>query len=91
MYYCITSGKQTCYSGWKFEYTGFPMTQYKSYGNKDHVCVDKTAEPIDTDTFDKIGVRTTCDCLRCPPYKNHTEMLVVLYVQYKCVIYTQIK
>jgi hypothetical protein len=62
MFYCITSGKQTWYSGWKFEYTGFPMTQYKSYGNKDHVCVDKTAEPIDTDTFDKIGVRTTCDC-----------------------------
>ena len=96
MYYCITSGKQTCYSGWKFEYTGFPMTQYKSYGNKDYVCVDKTAEPIDTDTSDKngalfYGVRTTCDSLRCPPYKNHTEMLVVLYVQYKCVIYTQIK
>jgi hypothetical protein len=59
MYYCITSDKQTCYSGWKFEYTDFPMTQYKSYGNKDYVCVDKTAEPIDTDTSDKNGVRTT--------------------------------
>ena len=88
MYYCITSGKQICYSRWKFENTGFPMTQYKSYGNKDYVCVDKTAEPIDTDTSEKNGVRTTCDCLRCPPYKNHTEMLVVLNVQYKCVIYT---
>jgi hypothetical protein len=23
-------------------------------------------------------VRTTCGSLRCPPYKNHTEMLCVV-------------
>jgi hypothetical protein len=73
MYYCITSGKQKCYSGWKFEYTGFPMTQYKSYGNKDYVCVDKTAEPIDTDTSEKNGVRTTCD-----EYKHILKIFMTL-------------
>ena len=83
MYYCIISDKQTCYSGWKFEYTGFLMTRYKSYGNKDYVCDDKNAEPIDNGTFDQngallYGVRTTCGSLRCPPYNNHTEMLCVV-------------
>ena len=81
MHYCIISGKQTCYSGYKFEYRGFLMTQYKSYGNKDYVCVDKNAEPINNDTSDTnsalfYGVRTNCGSLRCPPYKNHTKMLL---------------
>ena len=51
--------------------------------NKDYVCVDKDAEPIDNDASSKIGallyaVRTTCGSLRCPPYKNHTEMYCVV-------------
>ena len=83
MYYHFISGKQTCYSGWKAEYTGFLMTEYKNYNNKDYVCMDKDAEPIDSDTSDKngalfYGVRFTCGSLRCPPYKNHTEMLCVV-------------
>ena len=82
--FCFISGKQTCYSGWKAEYTGFLMTSYIGHSNnKDYVCVDKTAEPIDSDTSSKNGallyaVRTTCGSLRCPPYKNHTEMLCVV-------------
>ena len=84
MYYCLNSGRHTCYSGWKAEYTGFLMTEYKGHQNsKDYVCMDKDAEPIDNDTSDKNGalfhaVRTTCGSLRCPPYKNHTEMLCVV-------------
>ena len=83
MYYFIITGKQTCYSGWKAEYTGFLMTEYKAYNTKDYVCMDKDAEPIDSGTSDKdgalfYGVRTTCGSLRCPPYKNHTEMLCVV-------------
>ena len=93
MYYFIISGKRTCYSGWKAEYTGFLMTSYKTHvNNKDYVCVDKDAEPIDNDTSDKngamfYGVRTTCGSLRCPPYRNHTEMLSIMFVQHQCVIY----
>ena len=76
MFYFIISGKRTCYSGWKAEYTGFLMTESKGHNNKD-------AEPIDSDTSNKdgalfYGVRTTCGSLRCPPYKNHTEMLCVV-------------
>ena len=43
------SGKQTCYSGWKAEYTGFLMTEYKNCNIKEYVCMDKDAEPIDSD------------------------------------------
>jgi len=83
IYYFIITGKQTCYSGWKAEYSGFLMTELKSHNNKDYVCMDKGAEPFDSDTSNKegalfYGVRTTCCSLRCPPYKNHTEMLCVV-------------
>jgi len=60
------------------------MTSYIGHSNnKDYVCVDKDAEPIDNNTSDKNGalfyaVRTTCGSLKCPPYKNHTEMLCVV-------------
>ena len=59
------------------------MTENIGHNTKDYVCVDKTAEPIDSDTSSKNGalfypVRTTCGSLRCPPYKNHTEMLCVV-------------
>jgi len=77
------SGKQTYYGGWKAEYTGFLMTEHNTHNNKDYVCVDKDAEPIDSDSTDQKGalfyaVRTTCGSLRCPPYKNHTAMLCVV-------------
>jgi hypothetical protein len=83
MYYFIISGKHTCYSGWKEEYTGFLMTEHKGHNHKDYVCMDKDAEPVDSDTSGKdgalfYGVRPTCGSLRCPPYKNHTEMLCVV-------------
>jgi hypothetical protein len=83
MQYYFISGKQTCYRGWNAEYTGFLITEHKNNNNKDYVCVDKNAEPIDNDTSNKngalfLGVMTTCGSLRCPPYKNHTEMLCVV-------------
>ena len=77
------SGKQTCYSGWKAEYTGFLMTENRGHNNKDYVCVDKDAESLNNDSSNKNGalfypVRTTCGSLRCPPYKTHTEMVCVV-------------
>ena len=59
------------------------MTEQKGHNIKDYVCMDKEAEPIDSDTSSKYGalfypVRTTCGSLRCPPYKNHTEMMCVV-------------
>ena len=81
--FCFILGKQTCYRGWKAEYTGFLMTEHIGYNNKDYACMDKNAEPIDNDTSDRKGalfngVRTTCGTLRCPPYKYHAEMLYVV-------------
>ena len=76
MYYFIITGKQTSYSGWKSEYTGYPMTEYTCHNNTDHACVDKDVEPIESDTLSKDGalfypVTTTCDSLRYPPYQNY--------------------
>jgi hypothetical protein len=83
MHYFIITGKQTCYSGWKAEYTGFLMTAHITENNNNYVCVDKNAESIDSDTSNKngalfYGVRTTCGSLRCPPYINHTVMMCVV-------------
>ena len=83
MHYFIITGKQTCYSGWKAEYTGFLMTAHITENNNNYACVDKNAESIDSDTSNKNGalfyaVRTTCGSLRCPPYKNHTAMMCVV-------------
>jgi hypothetical protein len=88
MYYNCISGKQTCHSGWKAEYTGYLMTENISHNNyKDYVCVDKDAEPIDSDTSSEdgallYGLRTTCGSLRCPPYQNHTGMLCPVCTPY---------
>ena len=60
------------------------MTEHKTHNNnKDFVCMDKDAVPIDSDTSNNNGalfypVRTMCGSLRCPPYKNHTEMYCVV-------------
>ena len=62
---------------------GFLMTEYKDHNSKDYACMDKDAEPIDNDTKNNnealfVPVRITCGSLRCPPYKNHTEMFCVV-------------
>ena len=55
MYYFIISGKQACYSGWKAKYTDYRMPEYTGHSNKDYACVDKDAEPLDSDTTSKDG------------------------------------
>ena len=59
------------------------MTEYKNCNIKEYVCMDKDAEPIDSDSSSKTGalfhgVRTTCGSIICPPYKTHREMLYVV-------------
>ena len=60
------------------------MTEREDHNNnKDYVCVDKDAEPIYSDATNNndallYAVGTTCGSLRCPPYKNHTEMMCVV-------------
>ena len=83
MYYFFISGKQKCYSEWKAEYTGFLLLNTRISTAKIMCAWTKDAEPIDSDSSSKNGalfhgVRTTCGSLRCPPYKNHTEMLCVV-------------
>ena len=88
MYYCLISGRHTCYSGWKAEYPGFHMTEEKNHNNnKDYVCMEKNAGPIDTNGALFHAVRTTCGSLRCPPYKNHTEMLCVVCTTSMCYLH----
>ncbi|OPL32765.1 hypothetical protein AM593_06271, partial [Mytilus galloprovincialis] len=76
-------GRKTCYNGWTFEYTGYIMSDYKDYSNKEFVCVDKDAEPIDDTNKDEngalfYGVKTNCGTLRCPPYTNAVDVHCVV-------------
>ena len=59
------------------------MSAHKTHNNKDYVCIDKDAEPYDNKNSDENGalfypVRAKCGSLRCPPYKDNTEVLCVV-------------
>ncbi|XP_071121374.1 short-chain collagen C4-like [Mytilus edulis] len=76
-------GRNTCYKGWTFEYSGFLMTAYKTHSSKDYLCVDKDAEPYDNKGSNEdgallYGIRTKCGSLRCPPYKDATDVRCVV-------------
>ncbi|CAG2205315.1 unnamed protein product [Mytilus edulis] len=76
----MIAGRKSCYKGWKSEYSGFLMTQYKSHNNVDFICMDGEAEPLDNRSSNEEGallypVRAKCGALRCPPYKDNTEVL----------------
>ncbi|XP_076110830.1 short-chain collagen C4-like [Mytilus galloprovincialis] len=72
-------GRKTCYKGWKSEYNGFLMSQHKNYNQIDFACMDGDAEPLDNQSANNNGalfypVRAKCGSLRCPPYKDKTEV-----------------
>ncbi|XP_071119843.1 short-chain collagen C4-like [Mytilus edulis] len=76
-------GRKTCYKGWNSEYNGYLMSDHNVYSNKDYVCVDKNAEPLDNKNGDENGalfytLRTKCGSLRCPPYTNEADVLCVV-------------
>ncbi|CAC5416592.1 unnamed protein product [Mytilus coruscus] len=71
----VKGGRKTCYKGWTFEYNGYIMSDQLDQSNKEYVCADKNAEPVDNKTGDEnralfYGVKTKYGSLRCPPYKN---------------------
>ncbi|XP_063443021.1 short-chain collagen C4-like [Mytilus trossulus] len=73
-------GRKSCYNGWHSEYNGFLMSEHKTYNNKDFICMDGHAKPFDSRSSGENGallypVRAKCGSLRCPPYKDNTEVL----------------
>ncbi|XP_052063610.1 short-chain collagen C4-like [Mytilus californianus] len=73
-------GRKSCYTGWKSEYSGFLVSQSKSYNSMEYICMDGDAEPLDNRSSNDDGVlcypmRAKCGSLRCPPYKDNTEVL----------------
>ncbi|OPL33652.1 hypothetical protein AM593_08619, partial [Mytilus galloprovincialis] len=73
-------GKKSCYKGWKSEYSGFLMSEYIGHNIKDYICMDGEAETLDNRSSNEEGalfypVRAKCGSLRCPPYKDNTEVL----------------
>ncbi|CAC5404802.1 unnamed protein product [Mytilus coruscus] len=73
-------GKKTCYKGWQSEYSVFLMSEYKTHNNKDFICMDGDAKPLDERSSNENGalfypIRAKCGSLRCPPYKDGTEVL----------------
>ncbi|XP_063442190.1 short-chain collagen C4-like [Mytilus trossulus] len=76
----MIAGRKSCYKGWKSEYSGFLMSENIGHNIKDYICVDGEAEPLDNRSSDENGalfypVRAKCGSLRCPPYKDNTEVL----------------
>ncbi|XP_071176486.1 uncharacterized protein [Mytilus edulis] len=73
-------GRKSCYKGWQSEYSGFLMSEHKTHNNKDFICMDGDAKPLDNRASSENGalvypIRAKCGSLRCPPYKDDTEVL----------------
>ncbi|CAC5404809.1 unnamed protein product [Mytilus coruscus] len=76
----MIAGRKSCYKGWKSEYSGFLMSAHKSHNTADYICMDGEAEPLDNRSSNEEGallypVKAKCGSLRCPPYKDNTEVL----------------
>ncbi|XP_052084163.1 short-chain collagen C4-like isoform X2 [Mytilus californianus] len=80
----IIPGRETCYKGWTKEYSGILMAgKYDHSASSEYACVDNDAEAISGDSKDENGilfypVKTVCGSLKCPPYKQDTEVLCVV-------------
>ncbi|XP_052064413.1 short-chain collagen C4-like isoform X2 [Mytilus californianus] len=75
--------RKTCYKGWTSEYSGYLLTDHKTYSSKEYLCVDKNAEPLDNKTGNEdgallYGISAKCGSLRCPPYKDATDVRCVV-------------
>ncbi|XP_063439982.1 short-chain collagen C4-like [Mytilus trossulus] len=73
-------GKKSCYKGWQSEYNGFLMSENIGHNIKEYICMDGEAEPLDNRSSNEQGalfypIRAKCGSLRCPPYKDNTEVL----------------
>ncbi|OPL33653.1 hypothetical protein AM593_08618, partial [Mytilus galloprovincialis] len=73
-------GRKSCYKGWQSEYSGFLISEHITHNNKDYICLDGDAKPLDDRASNENGalifpVRAKCGSLRCPPYKDNTEVL----------------
>ena len=59
------------------------MTEHKAHYRSDYSCVDMNAEPLDNRNANENGalffpVKAKCGSLRCPPYKDGTEVYCVV-------------
>lgn len=59
------------------------MSDHLNQSNKEYVCVDKNAEPVDNKTGNEngalfYGIKTKCGSLRCPPYKDAVSVFCVV-------------
>ena len=70
-------GRDTCYSGWTKQYSGYLGTAYKEQpGAKEYVCVDQNPEYLNAGERDVDGalfypVSYQCGALQCPPYTGN--------------------
>ncbi|XP_052066778.1 short-chain collagen C4-like [Mytilus californianus] len=80
----IIPGRQTCYSDWSAEYSGYLMSSNLGHnGRNEFICVDLNAEPFDNRSSNENGallypIRTKCGSLRCPPYTDNADVLCVV-------------
>ncbi|XP_052762216.1 short-chain collagen C4-like [Mya arenaria] len=77
--------RNTCYSGWQKEYSGYLMSEYYQHAsNKEVVCMDGTPEEAEgNDNGNQDGalfyfVQIGCGTLKCPPYRENVALTCVV-------------
>ena len=69
----------SCPSTWTLEYSGYLMSESRSYYRRSTACVDKDPESIpgsirDTDGALFYHMEATCNDIQCPPYVAEKEL-----------------
>ncbi|CAG2211555.1 unnamed protein product [Mytilus edulis] len=65
------------------------MSENIGHNIKEYICMDGEAETLDNRSSNEEGalfypVRAKCGSLRCPPYKDNTEVLCTVYAENEC-------
>lgn len=72
--------RNTCYSGWTLEYSGYLMANDVGYAGMEYICVDSSRGSILGTNADENGALLyytayQCGSLPCPPYVNDKTVL----------------
>jgi len=80
----VVPAKQTCYTGWIREYTGYLMSGYLGHpASKEYICMDGNPEAIQGTYAYKLRAlfyfqKAKCGSLPCQPYKEGWDITCVV-------------
>ncbi|KAK3091479.1 hypothetical protein FSP39_020140 [Pinctada imbricata] len=79
----LLPARKNCYDGWKKEYEGYLMAEYRNHNRGKFICVDEKPEGLYGSQSNDNGyllyaVEGICGSLPCPPYVNGRELTCVV-------------